>query len=304
MEAPPERNLNPAAPPSQAAWRRKAYRIIFEADTPVGKAFDVGLIVTILASVLVVMLESVAAFRLVYGDTLRAAEWFFTILFTLEYLLRLVSVRHPRHYAFTFFGVVDLLAILPTYLSVLVPGAQFLLVIRLIRILRIFRVLKLVRYLDEANTLGKALLASRRKITVFVSTVVTLVTILGALMYLVEGGGNGFTSIPRSIYWAVSTLTTVGFGDITPVTALGQFFATIIMVMGYGIIAVPTGIVTVEIANATRQAAQALQTGATSEPEPAGAAASVLTICPLHPGLMHTADARFCRRCGTRLKQA
>ncbi len=271
------------------------YTVIFHSDTPAGKGFDVALIVTILASVIVVMLESVAEIRNVYGPELRLAEWIFTLLFTLEYALRLVSVSHPRHYALSFFGIVDVLAILPTYLSVFIPGAQFLLVIRLLRILRVFRVLKLVRYLDEANTLSKALAASRRKIVVFMSTVVTLVTILGSLMYIVEAGQGGFTSIPRSVYWAIVTLTTVGYGDISPVTPLGQFFASIIMLMGYGIIAVPTGIVTVEIANATRQAADAAASAA---------ATPSAKRCPRHPELLHPSDARFCRRCGTLLEES
>ncbi len=287
-----ERDLN--APPPSQRLRHKLYHVIFESDTPGGKAFDVALIVAILVSVGVVMLESVAAFRLAYGYELRLAEWILTVLFTIEYVLRLASVRHPKHYALTFFGIVDLLAILPTYLSVIVPGAQFLLVIRLLRILRVFRVLKLVRYLSEADTLRKALIASRRKIIVFMFVVVTLVTILGALMYLVEGGENGFTSIPRSVYWAVVTLTTVGYGDISPVSPAGQFCATIIMLLGYGIIAVPTGIVTVELANAARADATAAE-AQQAETGPA-------LFCPQHPSLRHAGDARFCRVCATPLE--
>lgn len=275
-----ERDLN--APSPRPVWRYRLYVVIFESDTPAGRAFDVGLILTILASVAVVMLESVAGVRAAFGAELRVLEWAFTGLFTVEYALRLVSIRHPALYARSFFGVVDVLAILPTYLSVLVPGAQFLLVIRLLRILRVFRVLKLVRYLDEANTLSRALAASRRKIVVFIAAVATLVTILGALMYLVEGGENGFTSIPQSVYWAVVTLTTVGYGDISPATPLGQLLATVIMLLGYGIIAVPTGIVTVEL-NRAGQQTSALR-------------------CPQHPDQSHSPDAHFCRLCGTPLQ--
>lgn len=279
------------APPPEQRWRRRLYTIIFESDTPAGRTFDVALILTILASVAVVMLESMEAVRAVHGPALRMAEWVFTLLFTGEYMLRLASTRRPSRYALSFFGVVDLLAILPTYLSIVLPGAQFLLVIRLLRILRVFRVLKLVRYLDEANTLRLALIASRRKIIVFVFSVVTLVTVLGALMYLVEGGENGFTSIPRGVYWAVVTLTTVGYGDLAPATPVGQFCATIIMLLGYGIIAIPTGIVTVEIANASRNAIDAREAAAVST-----------RICPNHPGLAHASDAHYCRRCGAALE--
>ncbi|MBE2185414.1 MAG: ion transporter [Rhodothermales bacterium] len=274
---------DPPPPDGPPSWRTRAYRVVFLADTPAGKRFDLALIAVILLSVVVVMLESVSSFRAEHGVLLRRIEWGLTLLFTAEYLLRLAIVAHPMRYARSFFGVVDLLAVLPFYLSLLVPGAQFLLVIRLLRILRIFRVLKLVRYLDEASTLTAALAASRRKIAVFVFTVLTLVTILGSLMYLVEGGQNGFTSIPMSIYWAVVTLTTVGYGDISPATPMGKLLATVIMILGYGIIAVPTGIVTVEIANATRPAA-ALR-------------------CPQHPDVRHDADARFCRLCGKHLAE-
>ena len=273
---------DPPPPDNPASWRARAYHVVFQSDSPAGRAFDVALIGAILVSVLVVMLESVASFRDAHGVLLRRLEWAFSLLFTAEYLLRLVVVRRPMSYARSFFGVVDLLAVSPFYLSLAIPGMQFLLVIRLLRILRIFRVLKLARYLDEASTLSDALVASRRKIAVFVFTVVTVVTILGSLMYLVEGGENGFTSIPVSVYWAVVTLTTVGYGDISPATPLGQFLSTIIMVLGYGIIAVPTGIVTVELANAARPT-------------------STLR-CPQHPGARHDPDAHYCRLCATRLE--
>ncbi len=230
-----------------STWRRKLHEVIFEADTPMGRRFDIVLIVFIGLSVAAVMLDSVQPVRAQYGQWLMYAEWFFTILFTFEYLLRLFAVTRPMLYARSFFGVVDLLAILPTYISLLYPGGQYLLVIRLLRILRVFRVLKLVQYVGESRILVQALRASRRKITIFIFTVLTLVTILGSLMYLIEGEGNGFTSIPKSIYWAIVTLTTVGYGDITPQTVLGQLLSVVIMIMGYGIIAVPTGIVTVEM---------------------------------------------------------
>ena len=279
---------DPPPPDDPASWRGRAYGVVFRSDSPAGRAFDVGLIAAILVSVGVVMLESVAGVRARHGAALRAAEWAFTVLFTAEYALRLMIVRRPIRYAASFFGVVDLLAVAPSYLSLVVPGAQFLLVIRLLRILRVFRVLKLVRYLDEANTLGAALLASRRKIAVFIFVVVTIVTVLGSLMYLVEGGRNGFTSIPQSVYWAVVTLTTVGYGDISPKTPLGQALATVIMILGYGIIAVPTGIVTVELTNAARA-------GEGGPGAPDG------RRCPRHPALRHAPDAAFCRVCGTPL---
>ncbi|MEZ4688799.1 MAG: ion transporter [Ignavibacteria bacterium] len=234
----------------QTPWRHKIHEVIFEADTPSGKWFDIILIICIILSVLAVMLDSVQAIRLDYGEALNYAEWVFTILFTIEYILRLVSVIRPLSYAGSFFGIVDLLAILPSYISLFYPGGQYLVVIRLLRILRIFRVLKLVQYVGESRLLLQALKASRRKITIFIFTVMTIVTILGSLMYLIEGEENGFTSIPKSIYWAIVTLTTVGYGDITPQTILGQFVSVIIMLLGYGIIAVPTGIVTVEMTQA------------------------------------------------------
>ena len=202
-------------------WRMTLHEVIFEADTPAGKWFDVLLILAILASVVMVMLDSVGSIRNSYGPILLVGEWFFTILFTIEYALRLLSVGRPLAYATSFYGVVDLLAILPTYLSILIPGAQYLLVIRILRVLRIFRILKLVQYLGEARMLTQALRASRRRITVFLIVVLTLVTIFGSLIYLVEDPKDGFTSIPKSIYWSIVTLTTVGYGDISPQTGLG-----------------------------------------------------------------------------------
>ena len=228
-------------------WQQQLHEIIFGTETKAGKTFDVLLIISILVSVIAVMLDSVNSISTAYGELLYRIEWFFTILFTLEYLLRLVCVGQPLRYATSFFGVIDLLAIIPTYLSLLLPGSQFFLVIRILRVLRIFRVLKLAQYIGEANLLLQALRASSRKITVFLFTVLTLVIIFGALIYLIEGEGNGFTSIPRSIYWAIVTMTTVGYGDISPKTNLGQALAATLMIVGYSIIAVPTGIVTAEI---------------------------------------------------------
>ncbi len=245
-------------PKQLSAWRERMWRIIFLADTPKGRAFDVWLILLILASVSVVMLESVAPIRASWGKELWIAEWTFTSAFTLEYIARLTCTRRPMRYARSFFGIVDLLAILPTYLVVLFPAAHYFMVIRVLRILRAFRVLKLAAHVREANILIRSLIASRRKITVFLFAVFTLTVILGSLMYLIEGEENGFDSIPRGVYWAVVTLTTVGYGDIAPHTPFGQFVASLVMVMGYGIIAVPTGIVTAEMTVAAKRAGKRL----------------------------------------------
>ncbi len=266
-------------------WRLKLYVVIFEADTTAGKAFDVGLIFVILASVAVVMAESIEDVRVGYGNLLAIAEWVFTGLFTVEYLLRLSCVGRPARYATSFFGIIDLLAVIPTYVSVLFPGAQFLLVIRLVRILRVFRVLKLVHYMSEADVLLAALRNSRRKITIFVFAVLTLVVILGSLMYLIEGSANGFTSIPRGVYWAIVTLTTVGYGDISPQTSLGQALAAVVMITGYAIIAVPTGIVTSEI---TR-----LGQAEHRDESP--------RQCPSCARGGHDEDAAHCKHCGSEL---
>lgn len=264
-------------------WQEKLHEIIFEADTPAGKLFDVGLIITILLSVVIVLLDSVKDLRDILWVELYIAEWVFTLIFTAEYILRLACVGRPMRYALSFFGIVDLMAILPTFLSVLFPGTQYLLVIRLLRILRIFRVLKLARFLNEANELILALRASVRKIMVFLFAVLTLVVIFGSLMYLVEGEENGFTSIPRSIYWAVVTLTTVGYGDISPKTGLGQFLASIIMILGYGIIAVPTGMVTAELTK--RETEETVNT----------------RCCLQCGGEGHDPDALHCKHCGALL---
>ncbi|MBZ4398796.1 ion transporter [Myxococcus sp. MISCRS1] len=261
-------------------FRARLHTIIFEADTPAGKAFDVALMWAILFSVIAVMLESVAPVRERHGTALSIAEWAFTAIFATEYVLRLVAVRRPLDYARSFFGLVDLLAILPSFLSVLFPGAQTLLVVRVLRLLRVFRVLKLGHLLGQAEILMTALRASRGKITVFLGFVLTVVVIMGSVMYLVEGEAHGFDSIPRAMYWAVVTMTTVGFGDITPKTIPGQFIASVLMIMGYGILAVPTGIVSVELAAAARGPVDT-------------------QACPGCGNQGHDLDARFCKSCGS-----
>lgn len=263
--------------------RERLYIIIFESDTPAGKWFDVLLILSILMSVAAVMLDSVKSINQDYGDVLYALEWLFTILFTIEYILRLSCIGRPAVYARSFFGIVDLLAILPTYISMFIPGSQFLISIRVLRILRTFRVLKLVQYMNESQLLMQALWSSRRKIIVFLFTVFTLVIIFGSFMYLIEGEENGFTSIPKSVYWAIVTMTTVGYGDISPQTDLGQMLASLIMIMGYGIIAVPTGIVTAELAT--------MRTVYESH-----------LVCPECSTEDHSPDANFCKKCGMKLR--
>ncbi|MBC2715126.1 MAG: ion transporter [Desulfobacteraceae bacterium] len=263
-------------------WRSRLYEIIFGTVTPAGKAFDVVLIWSILFSVVIVILESVHSIRSVYGDILYGIEWFFTILFTIEYILRLISVKRPLGYATSFFGLVDLLAILPTYLSIFIPGSQSLLTIRTLRLLRIFRVFKLTHYTREARVIMSALRASGRKISVFISAVLTIVVIIGSVMYVIEGEKNGFVDIPTSIYWAIVTLTTVGYGDLSPHTPLGKALASCLMIMGYGIIAVPTGIVTVELSQTTKKE-------------------SDMRKCPGCSIKGHAADAEFCRSCGKKL---
>ena len=258
-------------------WKRDLYIIIFESDTPAGKAFDVGLLIAIGLSVTVVMLESVKSFGVQYGTALRTFEWVFTGLFTIEYVARLMAVRRPWQYAFSFYGVVDLVAILPSYIS-LFTTANYVMIVRILRLLRVFRVLKLAHFLEESDTLLTALRASRRKIMVFLFTVLALVFIVGTLMYLIEGEEGGYTSIPQSVYWAIVTLTTVGYGDITPKTGLGRFLASMVMIMGYGIIAVPTGIFSMELRQAAKRAAA--------------------RVCENCQTLESDAAARFCRRCG------
>lgn len=264
------------------AQRHRLHTVIFEADTPAGKAFDVALLILIVVSVVAVVLESVASIRSAHGEFLRALEWTVTLLFTVEYILRLLCVGRPLRYALSFYGVVDFLAIFPTYLSLFISGTQTLIVIRALRLLRVSRVLKLAHFVGEERMLKAALGASLRKIVIFLGAVVTVVLIVGALMYLIEGERHGFTSIPQSMYWAVVTMTTVGYGDIAPQTVAGKLLASTLMVLGYGLIAVPTGIVTVEVAGA-RKAKVSTQ------------------VCPQCAGEGHDTDAVFCKFCGEKL---
>jgi voltage-gated potassium channel len=268
-------------PQPKPSWRERLNIIIFHTDTPAGRRFDEILLVIILASLVAVMLDSVEAINREYGPELRILEWGFTALFAIEYLARLYCSPRPLRYAFSFYGLIDLLAVLPGILALVFADAQYLIIVRILRMLRVFRVLKLTPYLSQANFLLVALRGSRQKITVFLLTVSTLVTVFGTLMYVIEGPAHGFTSIPTSIYWAVVTLTTVGFGDITPKTGLGQGLATLIMITGYSIIAVPTGIFTAELANAMRSGEGSLHRS-----------------CPTCNKPSHEAGASFCCRCG------
>ncbi len=265
--------------------REKLHRVIFEADTKSGQRFDIILIIAIFVSITTVMLDSVADIHNDFGDIFYKIEWLFTILFTIEFFARIYSVQKTSTYIFSFFGVVDLLAILPTYISLIFPGGQYLLVIRILRVLRIFRILKLLPYISQAKMLRTALKASRHKIIIFLFTVLSAVVILGSIMYLIEGSKAGFTSIPKSIYWAIVTLTTVGYGDISPQTELGQILAAMIMILGYGIIAVPTGIVTVELSRA----------------EKAEAKESNTKVCSNCSKDSHDNDALYCKQCGNKL---
>ncbi len=265
--------------------KRKLFVIIFGTHTPAGKLFDVILLILILVSVFAVMLESVTSIHTNYGDLLRIIEWVVTIFFTLEYIARVMIVRKPSQYIFSVLGIIDLLSILPTYLSFFIVGSQGLAIIRALRLLRVFRVLKLMRFVSESQVLGKALIASRHKITVFFLFLLILVFILGSIMYLVEGPESGFTSIPTSIYWAIVTLTTVGFGDITPVSVTGQAIASFIMLLGYSIIAIPTGIVGAEI----YKSVDLKKDSDTSK------------LCAECGVEGHQFDAKFCRNCGKKL---
>ncbi|NVM77726.1 voltage-gated potassium channel [Duganella sp. SG902] len=264
-------------------WRAQLYAIIFESDTPKGRAFDLTLIGAILLSVLVIVLTSVQSIAAEYGAWLHGSEWFFTVLFTIEYVGRCLCVRRPVVYARSFFGIIDLMSILPSYLSLFVPGAHVIMGVRILRLLRIFRILKLALYIQEYSMLGDALLASRRKIFVFLSVVFLIVFLLGTVMYVVEGPEHGYTSIPTAVYWAISTMTTVGFGDLVPKTDIGRAIASFMMLLGWGILAVPTGIISSEI---THQRGQR---------------ALLPRICPscLSPG--HEPTARYCKDCGAPL---
>ncbi|HEX2543115.1 MAG TPA: ion transporter [Caldimonas sp.] len=269
-----------------AGWRLRLYTIIFEADTRAGRMFDLILIWTILASVTVVMLDSFESLRARWGPLLQALEWVFTIAFTIEYLARLACVQRPARYARSFFGVIDLLAILPTWAALFVPGLHALIDVRLLRLLRLFRILKLAEYVEEYGALGRALLASRRKIFVFLSFVLLVVVVMGTLMYVVEGPANGFANVPVSVYWAISTMTTVGYGDLTPKTGLGRFIASVMMLVGWGTLAVPTGIVSAEF-TALRM-------------RPGVPTTRTCQAC-LSEG--HEPGARYCKDCGALLQR-
>lgn len=262
--------------------KERIYLVIFGTDTPAGKFFDVVLIYTILASVAIVVVDSVDAISSTYGDYLYALEWVLTIIFTIEYALRIYVSPKPWGYIRSFYGVVDLLSILPSYLGLIYADVGYLLIIRLLRVLRVFRVLKLMRYISEANVLARAILLSRRKIFVFFCFVFILSIIFGCVMFVVEGGQNGFTSIPKSVYWTIVTITTVGYGDITPHTVIGQVIATLVMLTGYSIIAIPTGIFTAEIA-------QEMQRQRSEK------------NCQNCTTSGHEADAEYCRKCGAEL---
>ncbi len=265
-------------------WKTKLHEIIYESDTREGKLFDIVLLITIIASIILVMLESVNSFDAKYHNQLDTLEWIITILFTLEYSARIISVKKPLKYIFSFYGIIDLLSTIPKYLSLIFIGTHALVALRALRLLRVFRILKLTRYLGASNSLVLALKASRVKISVFLFAVIILSIILGTIMYLVEGEENGFTNIPKSVYWCIVTLTTVGYGDIVPQTPLGQFIASIVMVLGYGIIAVPTGIVTSEI---TKNNSKPVDTNTQS--------------CPSCTAYNHKNNAEYCYECGHKL---
>jgi voltage-gated potassium channel len=263
---------------SKEKARQRLYEIIFEADTRAGRAFNVVLLICIIASVAIIVLDSVESIRTNYGQLLRGLEWFFTIVFTIEYIARIWTVSSRKKYVFSFFGIIDLLSVLPNYLALFISGAQSLMVIRSLRLLRIFRIFKLSRYVGEGQNLARALRSSQHKITVFLVVVLTSVVIMGTVMYLVEGPSHGFTSIPISIYWAIVTMTTVGYGDIAPQTAFGQMLASCIMILGYGIIAVPTGIVSAEMINLKKEIST--------------------QVCPHCMKEGHDYDAVYCKYCG------
>lgn len=284
MSQPPSQSddfkLNKEAP--MAAWRLQIYRIIFESDTKIGQQFDRWLIALILLSVAVVIADSVEFINLQMGKYFTVLEWFFTIVFTLEYIARLVCVRNPLRYALSFFGIVDLLSLLPTYIALFVPEAHALIDVRALRLLRVFRIFRLTAFINEYLSLGRALRASARKIMIFLSVVLMIVLILGTLLYVIEGPEHGFTSIPTSIYWAITTITTVGYGDIAPKTDLGRFIASVIMLLGWGTLAVPTGIVSTEMA-IERMRPQSTPITQTCQ--------NCLTEG-------HDLDAQFCKYCG------
>lgn len=264
-------------------WQMQLHELIYESETVAGKTFDITLLICILVSIVTVMLDSVHTLHIRYGGVFYALEWFFTVVFTIEYILRLICIRRPLRYVFSGFGIIDLLAIFPSYLSLIVAGTQSLLVLRALRLLRIFRIFRLVHFLSEMKFLSVAIKNSLRKISIFILFVLTTVVILGSIIYLVEGEENGFTSIPQSVYWAIVTITTVGYGDIAPATPLGKMIASVIMLLGYGIIAVPTGILTTEMAVAARSRNTDNR------------------ACPSCGKEGHDHDAKHCKYCGWEL---
>lgn len=267
-------------------WKYKLHEVIYEADTPIGKWFDIVLIFLILSSIILVVLESVESFDSQFHDFLYICEWVITILFTIEYIARFLSINKPFKYVFSFYGIIDLLSTIPLYLSFIIPGSQVLIVIRAVRLLRLFRILKMVKFIGEARKLKEALWNSRTKITVFIFAIMVLSVIIGTIMYLVEGKEAGFTSIPKGIYWTIVTLTTVGFGDMVPLTPLGQTISVIVMVMGYGIIAVPTGIVSAEFSKQNKLIHTNTQ------------------ACPNCNAHYHNDNAKYCYNCGNLLNEA
>ena len=278
-------------------WRLALYGVIFESETRAGRAFDLALIAVILLSVAVVVLDSVQAIHVRWGPIFGVMEWGFTCVFTIEYAARLACLHRPWRYARSFYGVIDLLALLPTYIAILVPGLAVLIDVRILRLLRVFRIFKMSRYAQEYRTLATALAASRRKIMVFVGFVLMVVLVMGTLMYVVEGPQHGFTSIPVAVYWAVSTMTTVGFGDLVPKTGLGRAIASAMMLLGWGVLAVPTGIVSAEMVKHGREAAGDTSSDTPGTPAPASSAGPAVECTACGSGA-HAADARFCRRCG------
>lgn len=277
--------------PPKKHWKTRLHEIIYEADTPEGKLFDVVLLITIVASIILVMLESIKSFDNKFHNFLNISEWVITILFSIEYIARIITVKKPIKYIFSFYGIIDFLSTIPKYISLFFGGIHALSALRALRLLRVFRILKLARYLGASNMLAAALKASKAKISVFLFAVLILCIIFGTLMYLVEGEDSGFSSIPVSVYWCIVTLTTVGFGDIAPVTPPGQFIAAIIMILGYGIIAVPTGIVTAQYANQNKK---------NQEPENPKIHLNSQS-CENCLAEKHQDDAKFCHKCGNPL---
>ncbi len=271
--------------PKHRSWKDKLHEIIYEADTKSGKLFDIILLWLIIASIALVMMESVRDYDQKYHNFFNVSEWIITILFTIEYILRIISVNKPKKYIFSFYGIIDLLSTAPKYLSLIIGGGHYLAAIRALRLLRVFRILKLARYVGATDNLSKALKASRFRILVFISAVLVICIIIGTLMYLIEGDQSGFTSIPRGVYWAIVTLTTVGYGDIAPQSAFGQFLASLVMILGYGIIAIPTGIVTSEF----------------SKLNPKVIALNTVSCSNCSAGNHHD-GAEFCHKCGAKLK--